>query len=97
MGMEILMQQKPTTWNLSQLIENHRGKELQVLIKSIEQAAERIEDERGILKESISSSQFQKLMSLVEGINEQISIVVGYAHLKYASDTSSNEALRFAN
>jgi oligoendopeptidase F len=92
MGMEILMQHKPTTWNLSQLIENHKGEELQILIKSIEQAAKRIEGERGILKESISSSQFQKLLNLVEGINEQISIVVGYAHLKYASDTSSNEA-----
>jgi oligoendopeptidase F len=92
MGMEILMQQKPTTWNLSRLIESHKGKELQILIKSIEQAVKRIEDERGILKETISSSQFQKLMNLVEGINEQISIVVGYAHLKYASDTSSNEA-----
>ena len=86
------MQHKPTTWNLSQLIENHKGEELQILIKSIEQAAKRIEGERGILKESISSSQFQKLLNLVEGINEQISIVVGYAHLKYASDTSSNEA-----
>jgi hypothetical protein len=43
MGMEILMQYRPTTWNLSQLIENHRGEELQILIKSIEQAAKRIE------------------------------------------------------
>lgn len=81
-----------TTWNLSQLIEDHKGEELQNLIKSIEQAVKRIEGERGILKESISSSQFQKLMSLMEVINEQISIAVGYAHLKYASDTSSNEA-----
>lgn len=86
------MRPKPTIWNLSQLIENHEGKELQTLLKSIEQAAKRIEDERGTLKESISSGQFQKLMNHVEGINEQISIAVGYAHLKYASDTSSNEA-----
>jgi oligoendopeptidase F len=92
MDMELLMRPKPTTWNLSQLIENHKGEELQTLIKSIEQAARRIEDERGILKDSISSSQFQKLLNLLEGINEQISIAVGYAHLKYASDTSSNEA-----
>ncbi|MGA7370467.1 MAG: M3 family oligoendopeptidase [Nitrososphaeraceae archaeon] len=86
------MRPKPTIWNLSQLIENHEGKELQTLLKSIEQAAKRIEGERETLKESISSSQFQKLMNHVEGINEQISIAVGYAHLKYASDTSSNEA-----
>lgn len=92
MDMELLMRPKPTTWNLSQLIENHKGEELQTLIKSIEQAASRIEGERKILKDSISSSQFQKLMNLVEGINEQISIAVGYAHLNYASDTSSNEA-----
>jgi oligoendopeptidase F len=86
------MRPKLTTWNLTQLIEDHKGEELQTLIKSIEQAAKRIEGEREILKENISSNQFQKLMNLVEGINEQISIVVGYAHLKYASDTSSNEA-----
>ena len=86
------MRPKLATWNLTQLIEDHKGEELQNLIKSIEQAVKRIEGERGILKESISSSQFQKLMSLMEVINEQISIAVGYAHLKYASDTSSNEA-----
>ena len=92
MGTKLLMRPKLTTWNLTQLIEDHKGEELQTLIKSIEQAAKRIEGEREILKENISSNQFQKLMNLVEGINEQISIVVGYAHLKYASDTSSNEA-----
>ncbi len=92
MGTKLLMQPKLTTWNLTQLIEDHKGEELQTLIKSIEQAAKRIEGERGILKENISSNQFQKLMNLVEGINEQISIVVGYTHLKYAADTSSNEA-----
>ena len=92
MGTKLLMRPKLTTWNLTQLIEDHKGEELQTLIKSIEQAAKRIEGERGILKENISSIQFQKLMNLVEGINEQISIVVGYAHLKYAADTSSNEA-----
>lgn len=88
----LLMRPKPTTWNLSQLIENHKGEELQNLIKSIEHATKRIESGRGMLKGSISSSQFQKLVDLIEGINEQISIVVGYAHLNYASDTSSNEA-----
>ena len=91
------MRPKLATWNLSQLIENHKGEELQNLIKSIEQAVKRIEGERGILKESISSNQFQNLMSLMEVINEQISIAVGYAHLKYASDTSSNEAVCPAN
>ncbi len=90
--MKLLMRPKLTTWNLTQLIEDHKGEELRTLIKSIEQAAKRIEGERGILKENISSNQFQKLMKLVEGINEQISIVVGFAHLKYAADTSSNEA-----
>jgi oligoendopeptidase F len=92
MGMELLMRPKPTTWNLSQLVEDHKGEELQTLIKSIEQTAKRIEGERGILKQNISPNQFQNLIKLVEGIDEQISIVVGYAHLKYAADTSSNEA-----
>ena len=65
---------------------------MQKQIKLIEQAVKRIEGEREILKENISSNQFHNLMNLIEGVNEQISIVVGYAHLKYASDTSSNEA-----
>lgn len=92
MGEKLLMRPKPITWNLSQLLKDHEGEELQNLIKSIEHEARRIEGKRVILKENISSSQFQKLLNLVEGINEQISIIVGYAHLKYASDTSSNEA-----
>lgn len=92
MGKQILRLPKPTTWNLSQLVKDHKGEELLNLIKSIELSTKQIEDERVTLKESISSSQFQKLMNIVEGINEQISIIVGYAQLKYASDTSSNEA-----
>ncbi|MGH9925259.1 MAG: M3 family oligoendopeptidase, partial [Nitrososphaeraceae archaeon] len=90
--MKLIARPKQTTWNLSQLIENHKGEELQKQIRSIETGVKRIEGERGILREDISSNQFQNLMNLVEGVNEQISIVVGYAHLKYAADTSSNEA-----
>ena len=92
MGKQLLRLPKPSTWNLSQLVKDHKGEELLNLTKSIELSAKQIEDERVTLKESISSSQFQKLMNMVERINEQISIVVGYAQLKYASDTSSNEA-----
>jgi oligoendopeptidase F len=92
MGRGLLMRPKPITWNLSDLLKDHKGEELQNLIKSIEHDVRRIEDKRVILKENIPSSQFLKLINLVEGINEQISIMVGYAHLKYASDTSSNEA-----
>lgn len=92
MGMKLIARPKQTTWNLSQLIENHKGEELQKQIRSIEKGVKRIEGEREILRENISSNQFQNLMNLVEGVNEQISIVVGYAHLKYAADTSSNEA-----
>ena len=92
MGMKLSTRPKLTIWNLSQLIENHKGEGFQKQIKSIEQAVKRIEGEREILKENISSNQFGNLMNLIEGVNEQISVVVGYAHLKYASDTSSNEA-----
>ncbi|MFZ1876230.1 MAG: hypothetical protein WAU25_04265, partial [Nitrososphaeraceae archaeon] len=80
--MKLSTRPKLEIWNLSQLIENHKGEGLQKQIKLIEQAVKRFEGEREILKENISSNQFHNLMNLIEGVNEQISIVVGYAHLK---------------
>lgn len=90
--MKLVVQPMLATWNLSQLVKDPNGEEFQNLIMSIEDIVEQIEGKRGMLKDDIPAGQFQKFMNLVERVNEQISIVVGYAHLKYASDTSSNEA-----
>ena len=50
---------------------------------------ERIET---ILEDQISISEFQKLLYLIEDSIEKMSIASGYAHLRYAADTSSNDA-----
>ncbi|HZA07153.1 MAG TPA: hypothetical protein VE619_05555 [Nitrososphaeraceae archaeon] len=40
---------------------------------------------------TISLSDFENLLHLIENISERISIASGYAHLKYSTDTSCNE------
>jgi oligoendopeptidase F len=90
--MKLAMQPKLATWNLSQLVKDPNSVEFQNLIMSIEDTVKQIEGERQELKNDIPAEDFQNLINLVEAVNERTSIVVGYAHLKYASDTSSNEA-----
>ena len=46
MGMKLSTRPKLEIWNLSQLIENHKGEGLQKQIKLIEHAVKRFEGER---------------------------------------------------
>lgn len=91
-AMKLLVQPRPTMWNLSQLVEDPNGVEFQNLITSIEGSVKQIQDKREILNDDISADQFQEIIRLIESVNERISLVIGYAHLNYASDTSCNEA-----
>lgn len=50
------------------------------------------ENKRNFLNNEIAASDFNNLLHLIENIVEKISIASGYAQLRYAADTSSNEA-----
>ena len=83
---------KTGPWNLSELIENPKNDEISNFLKSIDQKVEQFENKRSVLKPDISSKDFLDLIKNAESISEKLSIVAGYAHLKYAENTSSNEA-----
>jgi oligoendopeptidase F len=50
------------------------------------------ENRKNLLNKEISVSDFKNLLHFIENVVEKISIASGYARLKYAADTSSNEA-----
>ena len=83
---------KTGPWNLSELIENPKSDEISNFLMSIDQKVEQFENKRSVLKPDISSKDFLDLIKNAESISEKLSIIAGYSHLKYAENTSSNEA-----
>ena len=79
-------------WDLTDLVKDPNSKEFEAFINSIRDKVSRIENKRGILSNEISASDFQNIFYAIEDVSEKISIAVGYAHLKYSADTSSNDA-----
>jgi oligoendopeptidase F len=79
-------------WNLGDLVKDPSGDEFGRFLKSIEDQLVQFEKSRQTLRPDISPAEFESLIHTLEGISEKISIVSGYAHLRYYADTSSNEA-----
>ena len=79
-------------WNLSDLVRDPRSEEFEEFVKSIEQKVNNIENERNYLSNDLKESDFQSIFYSIEDVSEKVSIVDGYAHLKYSADTSSNDA-----
>src|ERR671918_1326773 len=92
----MLMTHKKTrkigAWDLTDLVKDPNSKEFEAYINSIRDKVSRIENKRGLLSNEISASDFQNIFYAIEDVSEKISIAVGYAHLKYSADTSSNDA-----
>jgi oligoendopeptidase F len=87
-----LIKLKTGTWDLSELVKNPKGDEFSNFLLSIDEKVKQFENKRSMLKPDISSKDFFELIKDSENISEKLSVVLGYAHLKYAEDTSSNEA-----
>ena len=79
-------------WDLSDLVRDPRSEEFEEFVKSIEQKVSIIENERNYLSNDLKESDFQSIFYSIEDVSEKVSIVDGYAHLKYSADTSSNDA-----
>ncbi|MGA9167598.1 MAG: M3 family metallopeptidase, partial [Nitrososphaeraceae archaeon] len=79
-------------WDLTDLVKDPNSKEFEAFINSIRDKVSRIENKRGLLSNEISASDFQNIFYAIEDVSEKISIAIGYAHLKYSADTSSNDA-----
>jgi oligoendopeptidase F len=90
--MSNILKLKPTKWDLKDLIQNNKSKELEKHLESIDQKVKQFEDKKTTLTPEITVKEFLQLLTHSESISEDLSKVSGYAHLKYAEDTSSNDA-----
>lgn len=79
-------------WDLSDLVRDPRSEDFEEFVKSIELKVSIIENKRNYLSNDLKESDFQSIFYSIEDVSEKVSIVDGYAHLKYSADTSSNDA-----
>jgi len=79
-------------WDLSDLVNDSSTKKVAELVANIKKDVKEFEDNRRILKPDLSISVFEGLVHKIENILEDLSSVNSFAHLKYAANTSSNEA-----
>lgn len=90
--MSKLLKLKTGTWDLSELVKNPKDNEFSAYLSSIDEKVKQFESKRNLLKPDILTKRFLEFIKDSENISEKLSIVLGYAHLKYAENTSSNEA-----
>ena len=77
-------------WKLDDLVKD--AKDIDQILKDIEDKVKVFESKRPLLSNSISVEEFKGMISMLEDIYEQLSRVSAYAHLKYYEDLRSNEA-----
>jgi oligoendopeptidase F len=87
-----LLKLKTGTWDLSELVKNPKDDEFSNFLLSIDEKVKQFESKRSMLKPEISIKDFLEIIKDSESISEKLSIVLGYAHLKYSENTSSNES-----
>jgi oligoendopeptidase F len=79
-------------WDLCDLVDDRSTENFVKLVDNIKKDVKEFEDNRQILKPDLNSSSFERLVHEIENILETLSRVNSFTQLKYAADTSSNEA-----
>ncbi len=79
-------------WDLTDLVDDSLTTKSDLLVKNIKRKVKEFENNRVILKRDLGITIFEGLLRKIESILEDLSIVNSFAQLKYAADTSSNEA-----
>ncbi|RPI83244.1 MAG: oligoendopeptidase F, partial [Nitrosopumilales archaeon] len=79
-------------WDLYDLVDDRSTSTLANLVNDIKKDVREFEANRQILKANLAASSFEGLVHKLENISEAIRTVNSFAQLKYAADTSSNEA-----
>ena len=82
---------KTGTWDLSELLKDPIKDEFNRSLSHINAKVANFEEKKSVLGKDISTNDFMNLIKNSEDIVESLSYVTGYAHLKYAEDTSSND------
>ncbi|MGE3858361.1 MAG: M3 family oligoendopeptidase [Nitrososphaeraceae archaeon] len=88
--MTLLQKPQLGPWDLSELVKE-KNNDLQNYLKTLNHDVEIFENNRQLLEDSISSQKFNVLLSDLESISEKLNMAIGFAHLKYSANTSSNE------
>ena len=83
---------KVGSWDLSGLVRDPAGDDFKQFLNSIEARVKDFESKRPALRPDIPAAEFESLIHSIEEIYEKVSIAGGYAHLRYYSNTASNEA-----
>src|SRR5687767_359036 len=92
--MNLLQKQQLGPWNLSELV-NEKKNDLHNYLKILNDDVEKFENNRKLLNDDIPSQKFSDMLLQLEKISEKLNIVIGFAHLQYSSNTSSNEYSAF--
>jgi oligoendopeptidase F len=82
---------KSGVWDLTELVKDPVKNEFDKLLNDINAKVENFEAKKSSLVPGISTTDFMKFIKNSEEIAESLSYATGYAHLKYAEDTSSND------
>jgi len=82
---------KTGIWDLSELLKDPIKSEFDKSLGDINAKVANFEEKKSSLGHDITTTDFMKLIKESEEIAESLSYVAGYAHLKYAEDTSSND------
>src|ERR671922_2559497 len=79
-------------WDLHDLIDDKSTSTFANMVKGIKKDVNEFEANRQILKPDLDGPSFEGLVHKLENIMDVTSTVNSFAQLKYAADTSSNEA-----
>ena len=92
--MTLLQKPKLGCWDLSELVDGEKNN-IKNYLKILHYDVKKFKENRELLNDNISSQKFSKMLSQLEKISEKLNMVVGFAHLQYSSNTSSNEYSAF--
>jgi oligoendopeptidase F len=79
-------------WDLSRLAPHYETSEFEQKLKRILESASKFQENKPLLKNTISSERFNTIIQLYEELAEETSIIGNYGQLLFASDTSDPKA-----
>lgn len=83
---------KVGSWDLSDLVKDPASQEFSQYLASIESSVKAFEAKRQNLRQDIPAPEFESMIRELEDISEKMSVAAGFAHMRYAANTASNEA-----
>lgn len=88
--MNLLQKPQLGHWDLSELVDEKENI-IKNYLKILHVDVKKFENNRNLLNDNISSQKFSDMLLQLEKISEKLNMVIGFAHLQYSSNTSSNE------